>query len=191
MERTIHCSFFFFTLTAAIMKSLLLVRHAKSSWENFSLPDFDRPLNERGKHDAPMMARRLQEMGIQPDALVSSPAKRARKTAQAFADVLDIPKKNLILQDELYMASPESFHQVVSRLNDDCNVVALFSHNPGISDYANQLDAVTIDEMPTCGILAVTAPVNSWSAFRQAKKAFWFFDYPKNTQPPGAKNAAQ
>lgn len=165
------------------MKSLILVRHAKSSWGDFSLPDFDRPLNDRGKSDAPMMARRLKDMDARPDALVSSPARRARKTAQAFAEVLHIPKEQFILEENLYLASPETFHKVVSGLKDDFDTIALFSHNPGISDYANQLGVANIDEMPTCGIFAVKAPVKHWSEFRNAKKEFWFFDYPKNTHP--------
>lgn len=165
------------------MKSLILVRHAKSSWGDFSLPDFDRPLNDRGKHDAPMMAQRLKERGAAPDALVSSPAKRARKTAQAFADVMHIPKERLILEEALYLASPQTFELVVSRLQDRFDTIALFSHNPGISDYANLMGVASIDEMPTCGILAVRAAVSHWSEFGNAPKEFWFFDYPKNNRP--------
>ncbi len=165
------------------MKTLILVRHAKSSWGDLSQPDFDRPLNERGKHDAPMMAGRLKDMDVKPDALVSSPAKRARKTAQAFSDVLEIPKDRVIFREALYMASPETFHQEVSLLDDACNTIAIFSHNPGISEYANQLGVARIDEMPTCAMLAVTAPVSQWKDFRKARKEFWFFDYPKNIHP--------
>jgi phosphohistidine phosphatase len=165
------------------MKTLILVRHAKSSWGDLSQPDFDRPLNERGKHDAPVMAGRLKDREVRPDALVSSPAKRARKTALAFADVLDMHKDRILFRDALYMASPETFHQEVAALDDAYNTIAIFSHNPGISEYANQLGVARIDEMPTCAILAVTAPVSNWKDFRKAKKEFWFFDYPKNPQP--------
>lgn len=162
------------------MKSLILVRHAKSSWGDLTLPDFDRPLNDRGKQDAPMMAGRLRQLGAIPDAFVSSPAKRARKTAQSFVEVLGGPDTRIIFVESLYHASPETFHQVVSGLDDQYNTVALFSHNPGITQFAGQLEVAMIDEMPTCGVFAVHADAHSWKDFRGAKKRLWFFDYPKN-----------
>ena len=161
------------------MKSLILVRHAKSSWGDFSLPDFERPLNERGKHDAPMMAARLMGKKIKPDLLVSSPAKRAKKTAQAFAETLDIKKDSILYREELYMAGIGQFYSVISNLDDAFNKVALFSHNPGITQFANEMGVAKIDEMPTCSIFAVTTNADSWADFRDAKKEFWFFDYPK------------
>lgn len=161
------------------MKSLILVRHAKSSWGDFSLPDFERPLNERGKHDAPMMAGRLMDKKIKPDLLVSSPAKRAKKTAQAFAQVLGIEKDSILYREELYMAGIEQFYNVISHLDDAFNKIALFSHNPGITQFANEMDVAHLDEMPTCSIFAITAKADSWANFRNAEKEFWFFDYPK------------
>lgn len=163
------------------MKTLLLVRHAKSSWGDFSLPDFDRPLNERGKHDAPMMAKRLLNKGVKLDLLVSSPAKRAKRTAQAFAEVLGKEKENILYEEELYMASAEQFFSVISRLDNSFNNIAIFSHNPGITSFANILQVASIDEMPTCSILAISTPAQSWLDFRVSQKKFWFFDYPKNT----------
>jgi phosphohistidine phosphatase len=162
------------------MKSLLLIRHAKSSWGDFSLPDFDRPLNERGKHDAPMMARRLLKKGVTLDLLVSSPAKRAKRTAQVFAEEFQKDKESVLYKDELYLAGSEQFYSVISKLDDSVNHVAIFSHNPGITTFANSLEVASIDDMPTCSIFAITSTAESWSAFRKAKKEFWFFDYPKN-----------
>jgi phosphohistidine phosphatase len=161
------------------MKTLLLVRHAKSSWGDFSLPDFDRPLNERGKHDAPMMAKRLLNKGVKLDLLVSSPAKRAKRTAQAFAEVFG--KEKILYDEELYMASAEQFFSVISRLDNSFHNIAIFSHNPGITSFANILQVASIDEMPTCSILAISTPAQSWLDFRESEKKFWFFDYPKNT----------
>jgi phosphohistidine phosphatase len=162
------------------MKSLLLVRHAKSSWGDFSLPDFDRPLNERGKHDAPMMARRLLKKGVKLDLLVSSPAKRAKRTAQVFANEFQKEIDSILLKDELYLAGSEQFYAVISQLDDSVDYVAVFSHNPGITTFANSLNVASIDDMPTCSVFAVTITAENWSAFRKAKKEFWFFDFPKN-----------
>jgi len=171
------------------MKTLLLVRHAKSSWGDFSLPDFERPLNERGKHDAPMMAKRILNKGIALDLLVSSPAKRAKKTAQAFAEVLGIDKDSIRYEEDLYMAGVEQFFSVISRLDDSFNHIAIFSHNPGITSFANVLQVANIDEMPTCSILAIKIKTKSWSDFRKAGKELWFFDYPKKPNSPQSHKA--
>lgn len=161
-------------------KTLLIIRHAKSSWEWDTLNDFDRPLNERGKRDAPLMAQRLMDKNILIDAFVSSPAKRARKTAEYFAETYQRKKEDIVLVSELYHAAPDTFFEVVQGLNDGANTVALFSHNPGITAFVNQLtETVRIDNMPTCGIFAVSMEAVAWKQFKQAKKDFLFFDYPK------------
>lgn len=160
-------------------KQLLLIRHAKSSWADFSIKDFDRPLNDRGKKDAPVMAKRLLDKKIAIDAFISSPAKRARKTAEYFIAEYKHPKKEIIFIDELYLATPSVFASIINQVSDQYNTIAVFSHNNGITDYANTLTDTRIDEMPTCSIFAVEADVQSWSGFANAKKEFWFFDYPK------------
>ena len=100
------------------MKTLILVRHAKSSWDTAGLSDFDRPVNERGKKDAPEMAARLKEKGIEFDCFVSSPAKRAKKTARYFAEAFDLKKDDVRLLDQLYLATPEAFRNAVSSLDN-------------------------------------------------------------------------
>lgn len=162
------------------MKTLILVRHAKSSWDTAGLSDFDRPLNERGKKDAPEMAARLKEKDLEIDCFVSSPAKRAKKTARYFAEAFDLKKDDICLLDQLYMATPEAFRNAVSSFDNKCNAAAVFSHNPGITDFANGLTNVRIDDMPTCSLFAVSADVDSWKEFMAAEKKFLFFDYPKN-----------
>lgn len=161
------------------MKELLLVRHAKSDWGNPGLDDFDRPLNERGKKDAPEMARRLSDKKVVIDAIVSSPAKRAAKTAKAFAEEFSIRKKNLVFKPELYLAAPSVFFDVIAGLDKELEHVALFSHNNGITDFANQLTNTRIDNIPTCGVFAIKVHCDDWAGFRDAAKEFWFFDYPK------------
>ena len=161
------------------MKHLLLVRHAKSSWGNFSVKDFDRPLNERGKKDAPVMAKRLLKRDITIDAFISSPAKRARKTAEAFVKEYKGNKEHIIFLDDLYLASSSAFADVIKDIDDRYDTIAIFSHNEGITQFANSLTDTKTDNIPTSGIFAVKIKSKHWSDFVNAKKDFWFFDYPK------------
>jgi phosphohistidine phosphatase len=162
------------------LKSILLIRHAKSSWSEPSLNDFDRTLNERGKNDAPMMAKRLVKKKIKIDAFITSPAKRSRKTAEIFSKEFGRKKGEIILADELYGASEDAFYNVISNLKNKYDQVAIFSHNPGITDFANALTDVQIENMPTCSIFAIKIDSKDWSDFKNAIKEFWFFDYPKS-----------
>ncbi|WP_028786070.1 SixA phosphatase family protein [Terrimonas ferruginea] len=164
------------------MKTLILVRHAKSDWQDVTLEDFDRPLNARGKTDAPVMAERLRKRGIVPDLFISSPAKRARKTADIFAETYDVDKKDILFEKDLYLAPPYVFTEVIGRFKDEGNIAVIFSHNPGITDFANTLTNARIDDMPTCAIFAVEADTESWAAFDTAAKRFLFCDYPKKPQ---------
>lgn len=164
------------------MKTLLLVRHAKSSWDVNTINDFDRPLNVRGKKDAPVMAQRLLERKINIDVLIASPAKRAKKTADIFCTVYKKNKEEIVFIPSLYHASLHTFFEVVYQLNDRYNCVAIFSHNPGITEFANELvEGVKIDNMPTCGIFAIKTNITEWKDFLSAKKELLFFDYPKAT----------
>ena len=160
-------------------KTLLLIRHAKSSWDDFSIKDFDRPLNDRGKRDAPRMAKRLLDKKVELDAFVSSPAKRAKRTAELFAKEYNRKKEEIIFHEELYLASPASFRQVITGTDDSFNTIAVFSHNNGITEFANTLSEVRVDDMPTCAMYALKIDIKEWSDFRTAEKQFFFFDYPK------------
>jgi phosphohistidine phosphatase len=162
------------------MKSVLLVRHAKSSWDTPGVPDFDRPLNNRGEHDAPMMAKRLLEKKVPIDIFISSSAKRARNTAAFFAEEYGQNKEQVILVPELYQASPEIFFSAISNAPAQANHIAIFAHNPNITEFANLISGIRIDDMPTCSIFAVKADIKDWPEFMNVKKEFWFFDYPKS-----------
>ena len=164
-------------------KILLLVRHAKSSWDDPSLSDFDRPLNERGKKDAPEMAKKLNNKKIKIDAFVSSPAKRARQTCKFFTKEFDPKKKNIVREPKLYEADEQSFYEVIEGFKNKWDSVAVFSHNPGITSFANSLTADGVDDMPTCSVFAVKVDTDTWKEFRNAKKEFLFFDYPKIEMP--------
>lgn len=166
--------------TNVTTKTLLIIRHAKSSWDTGTLNDFERPLNERGKRDAPAMAKKLKERNILIDAFVASPAKRAKKTAELFIEEYQREKEDIIFISKLYHAPAEIFFEVAEDLHDHFNTVAVFSHNPGITEFVNMLsDDIRLDNMPTCGIFAVRFQ-STWKNLRREKKEFLFFDYPKN-----------
>ena len=161
------------------MKTLIIIRHAKAEI-SCTLNDFERSLNDRGKMDAPVMAKRLRKK-IKIDAFVCSPAKRTKKTAEFFADAYGLNQKEIIYVSALYQATSSVFFDIVSSLDNSLNSVAIVAHNPGITSFANELTTeANLDNMPTCSVFAVQADVDNWSAFGKAKKQFLFFDYPKN-----------
>lgn len=162
-----------------IMKTLFLIRHAKSSWDNPGQNDFDRTLNARGLKDAPVMAQRLLERKVNVDLFISSPAKRAKKTCELFMHEMGMDEKQIVLKPELYLAEPPVFFDVIKQINSSINNAAVFSHNNGITDFVNQLTQARVDNMPTCSIFAVKVHSNKWSDFETAEKEFLFFDYPK------------
>lgn len=155
---------------------LLLVRHAKSSWKHPELDDIDRPLNRRGQRDAPEMGRRLRERLLIPDLMVSSPAVRARTTAELMAETIGYSAEILIV-DDLYAAAPRDVLDVVSALPDGCATAMVVGHNPTMTDLANRFTDQEIDNVPTCGILTVEA--SSWPDIRQGR--LLDFDYPKRS----------
>jgi len=170
-----------FSLEDGSYKILYLIRHAKSSWDADVQSDFDRPLNERGKKDAPVMAARLKDKKFTIDAFVSSPAKRAKKTAELFCKIYHVAEKLILFIPELYHANCSTYFDVVSSLDDSCNNVAIFSHNPGITEFANMLcNTINIEDMPTCSMVGIKILTNKWANFKEAKKEHLFFDYPKN-----------
>ncbi len=162
------------------MKSLYIIRHAKSSWGDFTQPDFDRPLNERGKRDAPMMAKRLLDAGITVDSFISSPAKRAHKTCKLFCEAFGRKEGDIKLVEELYHAPSPVFYEVVRAIPNEYNSAAIFSHNPGITEFVNSLGLnVHIDNMPTCSVFGVRIAEDSWKGFADCKKEYLFFYFPK------------
>lgn len=161
------------------MRKLILVRHAKSSWQNLEQSDFDRPLNDRGRKNAPVMAQRLYNRMPEINAFVSSPARRAFTTAAYFAKAYQVKEEAIHQVSVLYHASPAIFAHVIGELENDWKTVVMFSHNPGITDFINSLTSVRIDNMPTCGVFAVEADCASWAEWAEAEKHFLFFDYPK------------
>ena len=126
------------------------------------------------------MAKRMHKKKIPIDAILSSPAKRAKSTAEYFAKEYDIPKKKIILIPELYMASSETFVKTIRDAPKKADSIALFSHNEGITQFANSLSEARVDNMPTCSVFAVKADIDNWNEFEPGKTEFYFFDYPKS-----------
>lgn len=159
---------------------LILVRHAKSSWKDPSLPDHERPLNKRGKNDAPMMAAVLKQAGVKPDLIISSTAERAKLTAEYFAEILEVKRKKFILTDGLYFAGINEFLKTIRKKADKSEVVMIFSHNPGITEFANYICGSEILNIPTCGIVRAQATAGSWEELGEKSCRLISFDYPKN-----------
>ncbi len=162
------------------MKTLIIVRHAKSPAALPGETDFDRGLTESGKKDAADMGKKLFEDGLKIDAFVSSPAKRAKKTCKAFAEAYGREKGEIIYVDELYHASSATYYRVTEGLDDQYNSAAIFAHNPGITDFVNTLcEKVDIYNMPKAGVFAVRANIKNWKEFGHAEREFLFFKDPK------------
>jgi phosphohistidine phosphatase len=156
------------------MKTLILVRHAKSDWPE-ETADFDRPLAEKGQHDAEKMSHFLKEKNIGINKLLSSPALRALTTCEIFNQVYQI---EIETAPKLYHASEKNFESIIFDLNDDLNSVALFSHNNGISNFANSMSE-ELFMFPTCGVAGFEIDCDSWSEFHGANKKLIYFYEPK------------
>lgn len=161
------------------MKTVYFVRHAKSSWQDMSLPDHDRPLNKRGKRDAPYMAEQMLTMELRADLMLTSSARRARATARFFRKSQDLPKERLLVDKRLYHASIETVLQVIQELPDDLHVIYLFAHNPGLTYIANHFSTKMIDNVPTTGIIKVVSQSMQWINFDPNSAVMKAFYYPK------------
>lgn len=161
------------------MKSLYLIRHAKSSWKFPELTDHDRPLNSRGKRDAPEMGRRLKERDIRPDLLVSSTALRAMTTCQVIAEQIGYPKEKIVGDRNIFHSGSGTLLQIVKNTSNDKNRLMIFGHNPGFTDFANRLAQTDIWNIPTCGVFACSFPVDHWKDVSFGGGQFLFYDYPK------------
>jgi phosphohistidine phosphatase len=163
------------------MKHLFLIRHAKSSWDEEGLADRDRPLNDRGKRDAPKMGQRLAGRGVQPDLILSSPAVRALTTAEIMAREMGYKRKAIIVDERIYAAEPEALLAVIAALDDAHNVVMLFGHNPELTAIAHRFSN-EIDDMPTCSVAEFTFDVARWRDVPAAKPGSVTFETPKKAR---------
>ncbi|WP_223653023.1 SixA phosphatase family protein [Hymenobacter psoromatis] len=163
------------------MKTLYLMRHAKSSWSFDELSDQERPLNDRGRDDAPRMGQALAARRIRLDRLVSSPAVRAMSTAVLVARELKLPSSSIVVEPTIYQADVATLLAVIRAQPDAAQSVLLTGHNPTITDVANQLSPSPLHgEMPTAAVLCLHFQTDKWADVKPANAEFYFYDYPKN-----------
>lgn len=143
------------------MKTLLVLRHAKSSWKEPGMPDHDRPLNKRGKREAPQMGRLLRKEELLPDLIISSTARRARNTAEAVIEESGYAGE-LVLERELYAAPPEAYLEVLSRLEADHQMVMVVGHNPGMEELVTELTGEDVT-LATAALVQIDLPIDHWS----------------------------
>jgi phosphohistidine phosphatase len=164
------------------MKTLTLVRHAKSSWDDDNLGDRDRPLNGRGERDAPIMGQRIVAAGIRPSLIVTSPAKRARTTAKVIAKQIGYPIEFLQHENDLYLASLNTLLDVVMAQENEFNNMMIVAHNPGLTDFANYLSPGLTSNLPTAGVMSVSIEQDDWNLYERPACKLLVYDYPKNKQ---------
>lgn len=161
------------------MKAIHLIRHAKSSWQTPTTDDFSRTLNERGWKDAPFMARKLKELGLQPDYFVCSPAKRTTETSKIIANELNIDFDKIIFDERIYESSLKQLLQVINELPNNFNNAILVGHNPTLTQLSNYLTDNFIDNIPTSGIVKIELDIDNWQHIIQGIGRKIFFIYPK------------
>ncbi|MDF1861491.1 MAG: histidine phosphatase family protein [Verrucomicrobiales bacterium] len=144
------------------MKQLLLIRHAKSSWDFPGASDHDRPLNERGGSDAPKMGAALAQRGVSPDAIVTSTANRAKTTAGIIAEGLGFSSSSIREERDLYLASPQAILRVVQQIDESCETALLFGHNPGMHDAVEMICGAPVDHFPTLAVARIELDIDYW-----------------------------
>ncbi len=161
------------------MKTLYVIRHAKSSWDFPQLSDIERPLNDRGNRDAPMMGKRLRDRGIFPDCLVSSSALRARQTSAKIAAEIGFPEQSIIFRQGVYEAGVLSLLKEIEALPEDAASAFLVGHNPGLTDLVEYLTGDYIGNLPTCGSACIEMDIDEWTLAGRGMGRLIFLDYPK------------
>ena len=159
-------------------RTLILVRHGKSSWDEKGLTDRTRPLAERGLRDAPLMGRRLAHDKVRPDLILSSTACRALSTANIIAEVLGYRPEEIMTDERLYGADVRTLIEVMGELGDEFRCVMLFGHDPEFTDLAHRFSG-KITRMPTCAVARFTFDAPSWSAAASQRPVTAVLDYPK------------
>jgi phosphohistidine phosphatase len=160
-------------------KTLFLVRHAKSSWDETGLDDRQRPLNERGKEEAPKMGKHLAGYKVKPDLITSSPAVRALKTAEKIAKELGFRKSDVVVNENIYTFDGGNLVDVIKELDDKYDTVMLVGHNPAITALAKELSNADIDNIPTCGVALIEFDAGNWKDVSKGGGTLVEFDYPK------------
>jgi phosphohistidine phosphatase len=163
-------------------KTLYLLRHAKSSWAEVGMNDFDRPLKTSGVYDARGLAKIYKEELSQLDIIVSSPANRAMHTAILFCDTVGLPMDTIRLNESIYEAHESVIHRIINQLPNEHSCAMIVGHNPTFTYIANEFLPSPIDNLPTCGIVKIVFDIKSWDQVSRSTVVSAVFDYPKNHQ---------
>lgn len=161
------------------MKTLYILRHAKSSWKFPELKDFERPLSVRGTEEVPVMGERFKSRGQQLDCIITSPAVRAKTTAHLFAEAIGYPVDDISSNPELYFAGKGMFLKAASLVDEEHQSAMLVGHNPAITEFVNAMTGSSIDNVFTCGLVEMRLPVEHWSEVTMGAAELVDFDYPK------------
>ncbi|GAB3858988.1 histidine phosphatase family protein [Hymenobacter terrigena] len=164
------------------MKTLYLLRHAKSSWSFDELSDQERPLNDRGRDDAPLMGQALAKRRICPDIIVSSPAVRAMSTAVLVAREMQYPHDKIVVESGIYGADVDDFLAIIKDLPDSAASALVVGHNPTITETANALSPSSLNEMPTAAVVCLRFECDHWAEISKVNAEFYFYDYPRNVE---------
>jgi phosphohistidine phosphatase len=166
------------------MKTLYIVRHAKSSWESAAMTDFERPLNDRGLKSAPHMAKLLKEKKVHPDLIIASPARRALETAEIFSETLGYPEEKILTQIEIYHGGINNMQKIVHAIPESCEVAMIVGHNPTLTDFTNFLtgEGNHIDGFVTCGVARIDLDLDSWKKVKGGSGRLAFYEFPKKHQ---------
>ncbi len=176
---SLHFAFASVLIPGHIVKKIIFVRHAKSSWNSGVSRDIDRPLNQRGRRDAPIMAQKLKELCPNVDGILLSPSKRTRETATYFKKVYSLSEEQTLRIHELYHGSLYDVLDAVHSLPEDWSVAILFGHNPGMTYVAEYFGLKDVINVPTCGILLVESKSGDWASLNDANSKIKTFEYPK------------
>ncbi|MFY0690237.1 MAG: histidine phosphatase family protein [Cyclobacteriaceae bacterium] len=161
------------------MKTIYLIRHAKSSWKFDGLNDFDRPLNKRGRRDVKIMGKHLRQHAPAPAVIVTSPASRTFYTALHLGDYWSLNEDHILLNHELFHAGQSKILGIIGDLASKHDTVGICCHNPGITNLANHLSTSQVDNIPTCGVVGISFKTTSWKNIEASKSEAIFSFFPK------------
>lgn len=161
------------------MKTLVLVRHAKSSWDDPNLSDRERPLNKRGERDAPFMADLIKKINVIPDIIYSSPATRALTTSKMFASVFNYNIDKIEIKDSIYEFGFSQIINLISHSDNKFNTIFLFGHNPDITAVSSYLSNKHFENVPTCGVVGIEFDFERWDSMAKNSGKIKFYEYPK------------
>lgn len=161
------------------MKRLYIVRHAKSSWKFPDLSDIERPLNSRGRRDAPIMAAYFAGLVQCPEVFIASPSRRTYDTAKEFVRAFEKEPTEIELTEHLYHASSQGLKSIIPNISDECSSAVLFGHNPGVTDFVNEVCQQEIYNIPTSGLVGISLDIESWKDIRSTTGKLDFYHFPK------------